>query len=232
MRVREKLLEVAGEILEAAPDDLTIEEGRIYPRGIPDLALSFADVAEAAAPSLRAQLPEGADPGLEETYYFVPATVTFSSGTHVAIVAVDRETGQVEVLRYSVVDDCGLILNPTVVDGQQHGGVAHGIGNALFEEIVYDDEAQILNANFMDYLLPTASDVPPIEVEHIVHLSPLNPLGIKGAGEGAAVSPPAAIANAIVDALKPLAVTITEMPVTPEKLWRLIRQAESAPTDS
>jgi len=147
----------------------------------------------------------------------------------VAIVDVDRETGQVEVLRYSVVDDCGLILNPMVVDGQQQGGVVHGIGNALLEEIVYDEQGQVLNASFMDYLLPTASDVPNIDVEHVVYLSPINPMGIKGAGEGGAVSPPAAIANAIVDALKPLSIAITEMPITPERLWRLIRRAESEP---
>jgi len=131
------------------------------------------------------------------------------------------------VLEYYVVDDCGLILNPTIVDGQQHGGVAHGIGNALLEEVVYDESGQLLNASFMDYLLPTASDVPSIKVEHEQHLSPLNPMGIKGAGEGAAVSPPAAIANAIVDALRPLKVEITEMPVTPARLWRLIRDASS-----
>ena len=229
IKVRKKLLSVAGEVLEVSTEDLTIEAGRVFPKGVPDKALTFAELAEAAAPTLRARLPAGADHGLEATFYFVPATVTFSSGTHVAIVDVDRETGQVEVLRYSVVDDCGLILNPMVVDGQQQGGVVHGIGNALLEEIVYDEQGQVLNASFMDYLLPTASDVPNIDVEHVVYLSPINPMGIKGAGEGGAVSPPAAIANAIVDALKPLSIAITEMPITPERLWRLIRRAESEP---
>lgn len=223
--LRVKVLAVAGELLEADPVDLVITTGRIHPRGVPDVNLTFADVAAAASPGPGMVLPKGMGPGLEVTSYFVPPTVTFSSGTHVATVEVDVETGQVSVLRYVVVDDCGLILNPMVVDGQQHGGVAHGIGNGLFEEIIYNEDGQITNASFMDYLLPTASDVPFIEVAHAAHLSPLNPMGIKGAGEGAAVSPPAAIANGIVDALKPLDIEVNEMPITPAKLWRLIRQA-------
>ena len=226
-KVREKILSIASELLEVSRDDLGLEDGRVTVKGVPDSSLSFADIAEAAAPGPGSRLPEGVEPGLEETDYYIPPTVTYSSGTHIAVVDVDRETGMVSVVEYYVVDDCGQILNPMVVDGQQHGGVAHGIGNALLEEVVYDDSGQMLNPTFMDYLLPTAADVPPIQVEHETHLSPLNPLGIKGAGEGGAVSPPAAIANAIIDALRPLEVEITEMPMTPARVWRAIQDARS-----
>jgi carbon-monoxide dehydrogenase large subunit len=226
-KVREKILTIASELLEVSRDDLGLEDGRVTVKGVPDSSLSFAEIAEAAAPGPGSRLPEGVEPGLEETDYYIPPTVTYSSGTHIAVVDVDRETGMVSVVEYYVVDDCGQILNPMVVDGQQHGGVAHGIGNALLEEVVYDDSGQMLNPTFMDYLLPTAADVPPIQVEHETHLSPLNPLGIKGAGEGGAVSPPAAIANAIIDALRPLEVEITEMPMTPARVWRAIQDARS-----
>ena len=226
-KVREKVLAIASHLLEASRDDLLIEDGRVEVNGSPGTSLTFAEVAEAASPGPGNRLPAGMDPGLEETDYYVPPTVTYSSGTHVAVVEVDPDTGMVSVLEYYVVDDCGQILNPTVVDGQQHGGVAHGIGNALLEEVIYDESGQLLNPTFMDYLIPTAADVPPITVEHETHLSPLNPLGIKGAGEGGAVSPPAAIANAIVDALRPLDVEITQMPMTPARIWRAIQTARS-----
>lgn len=227
VKVREKVLIIASELLEVSRDDLRLEDGRVKVKGDPDSSLSFAEIAELAAPGPGSRLPEGVEPGLEETHYYIPPTVTYSSGTHLAVVEVDRETGMVSVLEYYVVDDCGQILNPMVVDGQQHGGVAHGIGNALLEEVIYDDAGQMLNPTFMDYLLPTAADVPPIQVEHETHLSPLNPLGIKGAGEGGAVSPPAAIANAIVDALRPLEIEMAEMPMTPARVWRAIQAATS-----
>jgi aerobic carbon-monoxide dehydrogenase large subunit len=226
-KLREKILTIAAEMLEVSRHDLTLEDGRVGVRGVPDSSLSFAEIAEAAAPGPDNRLPEGMAPGLQETDFYIPPTVTYSSGSHVAIVEVDPETGMVSVLEYYVVDDCGRILNPTIVDGQQHGGVAHGIGNALLEEIVYDRSGQPLNTSLMDYLLPTAADVPAIKVEHEGHLSPLNPLGIKGAGEGAAVSPPAAIANAIIDALKPLEIEITEMPMSPARVWRSIQEAKA-----
>lgn len=226
-KLQAKVFAIAAEILEVSEHDLVMADGKIEVRGVPETSLTLADIARAASPGSGKPLPEGVSPGLEETDYYIPPTVTYSSGTHLAVVEVDVETGIVSVLEYYVVDDCGLILNPTVVDGQQHGGVAHGIGNALFEEVFYDESGQQLNASFMDYLLPTAADVPSISVEHESHLSPLNPLGIKGAGEGAAVSPPAAIANAIVNALEPLNIEITEMPMSPSRVWRAIQQAQS-----
>jgi carbon-monoxide dehydrogenase large subunit len=160
-------------------------------------------------------------------YYFVPPTVTFASGTHLASVEVDPETGFVRVLRYLTVEDCGRMLNPTIVEGQIRGGVAHGIGTALFEGVLYDEECQLLTGTYMDYLLPTSAEVPPIEVGHQEFLSELNPFGIKGCGEGGAVSPPAAIANAVADALRPLRIDINRVPLGPAALLEEIRRAEA-----
>jgi carbon-monoxide dehydrogenase large subunit len=225
-RLREKVLAVAGELLETHPSDLDLERGIIAARGAPDRRVTLAEVARAAAPGPRAKLPPGMEPGLETVYYYVPPTVTFASGTHVVGVEVDEETGFVRLLKYVTTDDCGQMLNPAVVEGQVHGGVAHGIGNALFEEVVYDGDGQLLTGTYMDYLLPTASDVPPIAVGHQEEFpSELNPFGIKGVGEGGAVSPPAAIANAIVDALRPMRVRVDRVPIGPERLYRLIREA-------
>jgi CO/xanthine dehydrogenase Mo-binding subunit len=143
----------------------------------------------------------------------------------VAVVEVDPDTGQVAVLRYVVADDCGRELNPVVVDGQQHGGVAHGIGNGIFEEAVYDEAGQFLNPTFMDYLIPTAADVPMFEVVHQNHPTPLNPLGVNGVGEGGTTSAPAALANAVADAMKPLALQVDSVPLTPARVKRLIDEA-------
>jgi carbon-monoxide dehydrogenase large subunit len=168
---------------------------------------------------------------LEETAYFVPPTVTFASATHIAVVEVDPPLGSVRVLRYVVVDDVGTMLNPVIVDGQQHGGVAHGISNALLEEAVYDDDGQFISGSFVDYLLATAMDVPDVQVVHDTHPSPLNELGVKGAGEGGATSPPAAIVNAVADALRPLKLDLCEIPLTPIRLFTAIRDAEQTQGD-
>jgi aerobic carbon-monoxide dehydrogenase large subunit len=227
-RLRAKVLAIAGEVLETDPSDLELSEGIVTARGAPDRRLALSEVARAARPGPNARLPEGVEPGLEETYYFVPPTVTFASGTHVVGVEVDEDTGFVRLLRYVTVDDCGQMLNPMVVEGQIHGGVAHGVGNALYEEAAYDDEGQLLAGTYMDYLLPTAAEVPPIIVGHQEFRSELNAFGIKGCGEGGAVSPPAAIANAIVDALSPLRVNVDRVPLHPERLFRLIEDARAA----
>jgi carbon-monoxide dehydrogenase large subunit len=167
------------------------------------------------------------DPGLEASAYVHVTQSTYSSGAHAAVVEVELETGAVRLLRYVVVDDCGTVINPLVVEGQVHGGVAHGIGNALLEEVVYDAAGQLATGTLMDYALPRADDVPPLEVHHVVTPSPLNPLGVKGAGEGGTLPAPAAIANAIADALGRLGVEITEMPLTRERLWRRIQAAKA-----
>jgi carbon-monoxide dehydrogenase large subunit len=163
------------------------------------------------------------DPGLEAAAYVPVSQSTYSSGAHAAVVEVDPETGAIRVLRYVAVDDCGTVINPMVVEGQVHGGIAHGLGNAFLEEVVYDACGQLVTGTLMDYALPRADHLPRLEVHHVVTPSPLNPLGVKGAGEGGTLPAPAAIANAIADALAPLEIDVTEMPLTPERLWRRIR---------
>ena len=220
--LRDKLVSLAADLLECHPADLVVGGSQVYPRGVAGAGVSFRTLGRAA----QDRSPEG-DGVLAADYEFVPPTVTFGSGTHIASVLVDRETGVVNVTRYLVVDDCGTILNPMVVDGQQHGGVAHGIGNALLEEAVFDEEGQMLSGTFLDYLLPTAVEVPDITVIHQPHPTPLNALGVKGAGEGSTASAPGAIANAIVDALRPLPIQIDEIPITPQRLIEIIAAAEA-----
>jgi carbon-monoxide dehydrogenase large subunit len=228
--VRKKALAVAADHLEAAPEDLALEDGRITVRGTPGRGLALGDVAAiATAPRPGYALPGGMDPGLEATGYVHVLQSTYSNGAHAAVVEVDPETGTVRILKYVAVDDCGTMINPMVVEGQIHGGIAHGIGNALLEEIVYDGAGQLVTGTLMDYALPRATDVPRLEVHHVVTPSPLNPLGVKGAGEGGTLPAPAAIANAVADALRPLGVEVTEMPLTRERLWRRVRAAASRP---
>jgi carbon-monoxide dehydrogenase large subunit len=167
----------------------------------------------------------GLSPGLENTAYFQPDQSTYSNGTHVAEVEVDIETGQVAILRYTVLHDCGHVINPMVVEGQVVGGVAHGIGNALFERLVFGDDAQPLSVNFGEYLLPLATDMPPIDIHHSETPSPLNPLGVKGAGEGGTIPAIAAVVAAVENALAPFGVTISEAPISPERIAMLVRGA-------
>jgi len=222
--VRQKALAVAANHLEAAPEDLVLEDGRVGVRGAPGRQLTLAEVATlASAPRPGYALPSGMDPGLEAAAYVPVPQSTYSSGAHAAVVEVDPETGAVRILRYVAVDDCGTVINPMIVEGQVHGGIAHGIGNALLEEVVYDARGQLATGTLMEYALPRADDVPRLEVHHVVTPSPLNPLGVKGAGEGGTLPAPAAIANAVADALGPLGVAVTEMPLTRERLWRRIR---------
>jgi carbon-monoxide dehydrogenase large subunit len=217
-RVRDKVLQVAGRALEVDPEELRIEDGRVRLPGHPDAEMDLRRVAALAAPGPRSGVGAGEQPGLEETAYFVPPTATFGSGTHLVAVELDADTGAVRVLDYVTVDECGTILNPTIVEGQVHGGVAHGIGNALLEEAAYDEDGQLLTTTYMDYLLPTSMDVPSIRVGHQVFPSDRNPLGAKGVGEGGAVGAPAAIVGAVEDALQPSAVRLTRIPLAPERI--------------
>jgi carbon-monoxide dehydrogenase large subunit len=170
----------------------------------------------------------GATPGLEHTAYFTPDQSTYSNGTHVAEVEVDIETGGVEILRYIVMHDCGKVINPMVVRGQVEGGVAHGVGNALFEKMLYDSNAQPLNVNFGEYLLPGSTDVPHVELHHMETPSPLNPIGVKGAGESGTIPAIAAIISAVENALTPFGVKICEAPITPGRLIHLIQSSRPA----
>ncbi len=224
--VREKTLKVAATRLEARVDDLVLEDGRVYVRGTPGRSMTLADVAVAANP-LRGTIPEEWEqPGLEASRYFAPPRGTFPNGVHAAILEVDVETGMLKVLKYVVVHDCGRVINPMILEGQIRGGVAQGIGGAFFEKLVYDENGQLLTQTFMDYLLPTTMEVPQVEIAHLETPSPLNPLGVKGAGEAGVIPVPALFAQAIEDALAEFRITITEMPLSPNRLLELIREAK------
>ena len=226
-QVRAKVLAAAGALLEAAPEDLEIEDGRVFVRGAPSSAVDFARIVQAAIPTFAK--PGVVTPDFDATAYHHVPTVTFASAVHVAVVDVDRETGAVKLVRYVVAHDCGKVINPIIVDGQVHGGVAQGVGGALFEDMAYDAEGQLLAGSLMDYAVPAASDLPPIETIHLEFPSPRNPLGMKGLGEGGAISPPAAIANAIDDALAPLGVRVTQTPALPWRVRALIAAASASP---
>jgi carbon-monoxide dehydrogenase large subunit len=193
--------------------------------GVPGAELSLAKVAQAARPGWDHSRPAGVDAGLEETYYYEPPTVTWSYAVHAAIVDVDVEIGRVKIEKYVVAHDCGVMVNPMLVEGQIVGGAVQGIGGALLEEIKYDSEGQPLTTSFMDYMLPTARDVPRLHLIHQHSPSPLNPLGVKGVGEGGPIGPPAALANAISDALHPFKVEFNRTPITPRHIREAIRQA-------
>ena len=219
--VRGKIVRAAARILEAAEADLEVAEGRVFVRGSPGRAVPFASIVRASLPSFQA--PAVVEPDFEATTYQGVPTVTYASAVHVAVVDVDPETGRVHLLRYVVAHDCGRVINPILVDGQIHGGVAQGVGGGLGEEIVYDAAGQLLTGSLMDYAVPRADELPFIETVHLEHPSPRNPLGVKGVGEGGAISPPAALANAIEDALAPFGVRITEGPVTPARIVALVK---------
>ena len=221
VRVREKILELAARELEAAPADLVLDGGRVHVRGDPGGGIALGALALKANP-LRGAVRPGTEPGLEATAYFGPDSGSTASGVHAMLVEVDPETAQVEIKRYVVVHDCGRVINPMIVEGQIHGGVAHGIGNSFYEQLVYDDEGQLLNASFMDYLLPTATDVPNVETTHRETPSPLNPMGVKGVGEAGAIPTGALFAQAVEDALADAGLEICEIPLSPNRLFELI----------
>ncbi len=221
--VRAKLVRAASVLLEAGPDDIEIDDGRVFVRGSPGSAVDLARVVQASIPTFAR--PGVASPDFEASAYHHVPTVTYASAVHVAQVEVDVGTGGVKLLRYVVAHDCGRVINPTIVEGQVHGGVAQGVGGALFEEMVYDETGQLLTGSLMDYAVPKADDLPPIETVHLEFPSPRNPLGVKGLGEGGAISPPAAIANAVEDALAPFGVRVTETPLTAARIVALLERA-------
>jgi len=218
-QVKHKALALAAHLLEAALADVELVGGGVQVRGVPSRRLSLGELAAAAAPGR--SLPEGMEPGLESTHYFLAPRATFASGVHVAVVAIDRETLALEILEYAVVSDAGPLINPMIVDGQVVGGVAQGIGGALYEELAYDEYGQFVSASLMDYCMPSARQIPAVKIAHLYTPSPLNPLGVKGLGEGGAMAPPAAIANAVEDAL---GVDINATPITPSRLAALLQR--------
>ena len=237
--VKEKALKVAAYALEVAPEDLELVDGRVRVKGAPSRGLSLAALSiisnpiryaygataadlPATLPTREPPLPPGEEPGLEAVRYFSPPHATFASGMHAAIIEVDVQTGMVKIRNYAVMHDCGRLVNPQIVEGQIYGGVAQGIGGAFYEHFAYDENGQLLNANYLDFLMPYASEIPHIEVDHIETPSPINPLGIKGAGEAGCIPVPALMAAALEDALAPFGVSVDHMPLTPDGIVQLI----------
>ncbi|HEY3127203.1 MAG TPA: xanthine dehydrogenase family protein molybdopterin-binding subunit [Candidatus Limnocylindria bacterium] len=225
-KIREKVIQIGAHLLEASPADVVVEGGKVFVKGVPEKAKAFGEISMAAY--LASNLPDGMEPGLEATTYYDPPNFTFPFGTHVAEVEVDPETGSVEIIRYSACDDCGRQINPMIVEGQLHGGITQGIGQALYETAVYDANGQLLSGSMMEYHVPSAADVPPFALDHTVTLTKTNPLGVKGIGEAGTIASTPAIVNAVVDALSPLGIRHIDMPLTAEKLWQAIRKAGEA----
>src|ERR1700687_5491366 len=225
--VRKKILRIASEHFECAEEDLEIADGKVSIAGVPGKSVRLGELAIKANP-MRGAVRPGTEPGLESTRYFGPASGATASGVHAMIVEIDPQTFMLEVLKYVVVHDCGNIINPMILAGQIHGGVAQGIGNAFYEKLVFDDQGQLLNASLADYLLPTALEVPRMELAHTVTKSPLNPMGIKGAGEAGAIPGGPLFAQAIEDALdlKGRGVELLEIPLSPSRLFELTRNAQ------
>jgi aerobic carbon-monoxide dehydrogenase large subunit len=223
--VRDKALAAAAAMIEAAPEDLELADGTVRLKSAPDVRRSLGEIARALGGMPGMALPAGLTPGLAASSDFQPGALTYCNGTHVCEVEVDVETGAVRLLRYVVVHDCGRVLDPAAVEGQVRGGVAHGIGSALYEWMRYGEDGQPLTVTYGDYLLPTSDCVPAIEVHHMESPTPLNPLGVKGAAESGTIAAPAAIIAAIEDALAPLGVAIADLPLTPARLSALIAAA-------
>jgi carbon-monoxide dehydrogenase large subunit len=222
-RLRHKVFAIAANLLECTEVDLELRNGGVGIVGAPGATVSLARIALAARPGWENERPDGVDAGLEETFYWHPETVTWSYAVHVAIVEVDSDTGRVWIENYAVAHDCGVVVNPMLVEGQIMGGAIQGIGGILREAITYDANGQLLSGSLMDYALPIAGDIPAFRIHHQHSPSPLNPLGVKGVGEGGAVAPPAAIANAVCDALSSFDVEVNATPIRPEQLVRATR---------
>jgi carbon-monoxide dehydrogenase large subunit len=209
-------------MLEADVEDIDFAEGKAFVKGSPETAKTFQEIAGAAA--LAYDLPEGEEPFLDDITYYDPPNCTFPFGTHIAVVEVDAETGEVSLERYIAVDDVGKVINPMIVDGQVHGGIAQGIAQALWENGVYDETGQLQTANLLEYAIPKAEFFPPFEVERTETPTDVNPLGVKGAGETGTIASTAAVVNAVMDALAPLGIRHLDMPLTPERVWRAMKQ--------
>jgi carbon-monoxide dehydrogenase large subunit len=222
-KVAEKAKQIAAHLLQAEPGEIDIDPGRYIVRGSPDASVTLADIAATA------YVPEGLpleiEPGLAASAFFDPPDFVWPFGAHAAVVDVDIETGKVTLLRFIAVDDCGRVINPLLVEGQIHGGIAHSVGQALYERIHYDENGQLVTGTFVDYGLPTAAELPSFETDRTETPTPLNTLGTKGVGESGTIGATPAVVNAVVDALRPLGVTYLEMPLTPLRVWQALEKA-------
>jgi CO/xanthine dehydrogenase Mo-binding subunit len=227
VKVREKIFKQASQILNVKEEELVLEDGHVSAKAHGEKSIALGELARQSNP-LRGAVKPGTEPGLEATAYFGPESGSTASGVHAMIVEIDPQTMMIELKKFVVVHDCGTtVINPTILEGQIHGGVAHGIGNSFYEQLVFDNNGQLLNASFMDYLLPTANDVPTIKSDHIETPSPLNPLGSKGAGEAGAIPVGALFAQAIENALANYNVEILEIPLSPDRLFEIVTAARN-----
>ena len=225
-KLKQKLARMAGHLLKVDPKRIEIGEGKLFVKGSPKKSKTFLEVVQAAY--MAKTLPAGFEPGLEATTFFEPSNFTFPFGAHVCVVEVDAETGDVHIRRYVAVDDCGNVINPLLVDGQVHGGIVQSIGQALFEEAVYDENGQLVTGELMDYAIPRAADVPRLETARTVTPSPVNPMGVKGVGEAGTIAATPAVVNAVVDALRPLGVRDIPMPLKRERIWEILQAGKRA----
>ncbi|MGE0821663.1 MAG: xanthine dehydrogenase family protein molybdopterin-binding subunit [Candidatus Binatia bacterium] len=223
-KVKAKARTIASHMMEAPPDSLEFAEGKVFLKNDPTKFIAFQHVVEAAY-GFKAGVPN-IEPGLEATSFYEPSNCLFPFGTHIAVVEVDAETGEVKFRRYIAVDDCGNIINPMLVEGQVHGGIAQGVAQALYEEIVYDENGQLLSGSLMDYAVPKAAMMPWMELANTITPTPVNPLGVKGVGEAGTIGSTPAVVNAVLDALAPFGVKHIDMPLRPEKIWRAIQEAK------
>ncbi len=227
-KIRDKAKVIAAHLLEASVEDMDYEDGKFFVKGAPDQHKTIGDIALMA--NVAWNMPAGVEAGLEASTFYDPPNFTFPFGAHLAVVEVDAETGAVTLKRYIALDDCGPQINPVIVEGQVHGGVVQGVGQALWEEAVYDDAGQLLTGSMLDYALPRADQLPDIEVLSTVTPSPHHPLGVKGVGEAGTIASTVAVYNAVMDALRPLGVSSIRMPLTPERVWQAIQDAKGSAT--
>jgi carbon-monoxide dehydrogenase large subunit len=223
-KIAQKCREIVAHNLEVNPDDIDVQNGKFALKGDPDQGMTLAEVAGCAYIDAT-NMPEGMELGLEQTLIYDPTNFVFPFGTHVCIVDVDPETGKVDVVRWVAVDDCGPAVNPMLIDGQVHGGITHGIGQALYEQIVYDERGQLITGTFLDYALPTAEEVPNFETDRTETKSPSNSLGVKGIGEAGTIAATPAIVNAVIDALRHEGISYIDMPLTPMRVWQALEEA-------
>jgi carbon-monoxide dehydrogenase large subunit len=222
-RVIEKARRIAGYLVEAAPEDVVQTDGGFAVAGVPDKKVTWRQIAAAAY----GKLPRGMEPGLQETVFFDPKREAWGFGAHVAVVRINRETGEPKIEKLVLVDDCGVIINPMIVEGQIHGGVAQGLGEAFREKMIYGENGEALTGSLMGYAVMRAENMPSLIIGETVTPNPFHPMGVKGVGEAGTNGAPPAIANAIMDALAPLGIDHIDMPYTAPKLWTAIRQAEA-----